>query len=269
MAQAKAGRLAGKIAIVVGAGQEPGQTPGTGRAVSERYAQEGATLLLVDRDPERAQATLEAVRQYGGQASTLVADVTREDDCRAIAAACLERHGRIDVLHNNVGVAAGDAPTSQLDADSWDRLMALNVKGLFMTCKHVLPSMVERRSGCIVNISSVASLIAMPSVAYKTAKGAVNTFTQHLAMENAAHGVRVNCILPGLIDAPIAIERRVRERGVSHEVVRKERDAKVPMGYMGSAWDIAHAAVFLASDEARYVTGVLLPVDGGILCKVR
>jgi NAD(P)-dependent dehydrogenase (short-subunit alcohol dehydrogenase family) len=262
------GRLGGKVAIVVGAGQEPGQTPGNGRAVSERYAQEGATLLLVDVDAARAQATLDAVRQYGGEATTLVADVTNEDDCRAIAATCLARYGRIDVLHNNVGVAAGDAPTTELDADAWDRLMALNVKGLFMTCKHVLPSMIERRSGCIVNISSVASLMAMPVVAYKTAKGAVNTFTQHLAMEQAANGIRVNCILPGLIDAPIAIERRVRERGVSHEVVRRERDAKVPMGYMGSALDIANAAVFLASDEARYITGVLLPVDGGILCKV-
>lgn len=262
------GRLEGKVAIVVGAGQEPGQTPGNGRAVSERYAQEGATLLLVDIDPVRAEATREVVRKYGVEASTLVADVTREADCRAIASACMARYGRIDVLHNNVGVAAGDAATIALDADQWDRLMLLNVKGLFMTCKHVLPFMIERRSGCIVNISSVASLMAMPVAAYKTAKGAVNTFTQHLAMEQAANGIRVNCILPGLIDAPIAIERRVRERGVSHDVVRRERDAKVPMGFMGSAMDIANAAVFLASDEARYITGVLLPVDGGILCKV-
>jgi len=145
--------------------------------------------------------------------------------------------------------------------------MAMNLKGMFMTCKHVLPQMIAQKEGSIINISSTSSLSARPTVAYKTSKGAVNTFTQHLAYENAAHGVRANAILPGLIDTPMAIERRAQERGVSREIVRAEREAMVPMRRMGSAWDVAHAAVFLASDEARYITGVLLPVDGGLVCK--
>lgn len=145
--------------------------------------------------------------------------------------------------------------------------MAMNLKGMFMTCKHALPVMIAQKSGCIINISSTSSLAARPTVTYKTSKGAVNAFTQHLAMENAPFGIRANAILPGLIDTPMAIERRAKERGVDREVVRAERDALVPLGYMGSAWDVANAAVFLASEEARYITGVLLPVDGGLLVK--
>jgi NAD(P)-dependent dehydrogenase (short-subunit alcohol dehydrogenase family) len=154
-----------------------------------------------------------------------------------------------------------------MDASMWDDIMAMNLKGMFMTCKHVLPQMVKQGAGSIINVSSTASLAARPTVTYKTSKGAVNAFTQHLATENAAYGIRANAILPGLIDTPMAIERRAQERGVSKEVVRAEREALVPMRRMGSGWDVANAALFLASDEARYITGVLLPVDGGLLCK--
>ncbi|WPH12824.1 SDR family NAD(P)-dependent oxidoreductase [Variovorax paradoxus] len=261
------GRLQGKVAIIVGAGQLPGDTVGNGRAVAERFAQEGASLLLVDIRQELAEATREAVVAYGQPTSVLRADITREDDCRAIAAACLERFGRIDILHNNVGRSRGDRRTAEMDADMWDEIMAMNLKGMFMTCKHVLPQMVAQGAGSIINVSSTASMAARPTVTYKTSKGAVNAFTQHLAMENAGHGVRANAILPGLIDTPMAIERRTQERGVSRDVVRAEREALVPMQRMGTGWDVASAAVFLASDEARYVTGVLLPVDGGLLCK--
>lgn len=261
------GRLQGKVAIIVGAGQLAGDTVGNGRAVAERFAQEGAALLLVDIDEAAAEVTRQAVATYGRAASVLRADITREDDCRAIAQACMARHGRIDILHNNVGRSRGDRRTAEMDADMWDAIMAMNLKGMFMTCKHVLPHMVAQGSGSIINVSSTASLAARPTVTYKTSKGAVNAFTQHLAMENAAHGVRANAILPGLIDTPMAIERRAQERGVSRDVVRAEREALVPMQRMGTGWDVAHAAVFLASDEARYVTGVLLPVDGGLLCK--
>lgn len=260
-------RLEGKVTIIVGAGQQPGDTVGNGRATAERFAQEGATLLLVDVNGDFANATLEAVRQYGGQASALVADITREDDCKAIAQTCIERYGRVDVLHNNVGKSTGDKRTADLDVETWDTLMALNLKGMFMTCKHVLPHFIAQRSGCIINISSTSSLAARPTLTYKTSKGAVNTMTQHIAMENAAYGIRANVILPGLIDTPMAIERRARERGVSRDVIRAERNALVPIGRMGSAWDVANAAVFLASDEAQYITGVLLPVDGGLLVK--
>ncbi|HEX4328184.1 MAG TPA: SDR family NAD(P)-dependent oxidoreductase [Burkholderiales bacterium] len=259
-----AGRLENKIAVVVGAGQQPGGTPGNGRAVAERYAEEGATLLLVDINREWAEDTLAAI---GAPASVLVADITREEDCQAITRTAMERYGRIDILHNNVGRSGGDRKTSEMDASMWDEIMAMNLKGMFMTCKHALPVMVAQQSGCIINISSTSSLAARPTVTYKTSKGAVNAFTQHLAMENAKFGIRANAILPGLIDTPMAIERRARERGVEREVVRAERDALVPLGYMGSAWDVANAAVFLASDESRYITGVLLPVDGGLLVK--
>lgn len=261
------GRLQGKVAIIVGAGQQPGETPGNGRAVAERFAQEGATLLLVDINEAWANDTLEAVKKLGATASVQVADITREEDCKAIAEACVQRYGRIDILHNNVGRSGGDRKTVDLDAAVWDSLMAMNLKGMFMTCKHVLPHMIARKSGCIINVSSTSSLAARPTLTYKTSKGAVNTMTQHIAMENAEHGVRANAILPGLIDTPMAIERRARERGVAREVVRAEREALVPMRRMGTAWDVANTAVFLASDEAQYITGVLLPVDGGLLVK--
>ncbi len=267
MTKTNGGRLQGKVAIIVGAGQQPGGTVGNGRAAAERYAEEGATLLLVDINEAWAQDTLDAVKQHGQQASLLAADITREEDCRRIADTCVQRYGRIDVLHNNVGRSGGDRKTVDLDVAVWEALMDMNLKGMFMTCKHVLPQMIAQKSGAIVNISSTASLAARPTITYKTSKGAVNTMTQHIAMENAEHGVRANAILPGLIDTPMAIERRARERGVPPEVVRAERDALVPMRRMGTAWDVANAAVFLASDEARYVTGVLLPVDGGLLVK--
>ncbi|WP_304306774.1 SDR family NAD(P)-dependent oxidoreductase [Pseudacidovorax intermedius] len=261
------GRLDGKVAVIVGAGQQPGGTPGNGRATAERFAQEGAALLLVDINEEWVQDTLAAVQSLGATASVFLADITREADCAALVAACIDRHGRIDVLHNNVGRSKGDRRTAEMDADMWDAIMAMNLKGMFMTCKHALPHMVAQKAGSIINISSTSSLSGRPTVAYKTSKGAVNTLTQHIAFENAQHGVRANAIVPGLIDTPMAIERRAHERGVSREVVRAERDALVPMGFMGSAYDVADAAVFLASDESRYITGALLPVDGGLLLK--
>jgi len=261
------GRLAGKIAVIVGAGQQPGGTPGNGRATAERFAEEGATLLLVDINEAWAADTLKAVQALGAQASIFVADITQEKDCAGLVAACVERYGRIDVLHNNVGRSKGDRKTSDMDADMWDAIFQMNLKGMFMTCKHALPHMVAQGSGCIINISSTSSLSGRPTVTYKTSKGAVNTLTQHIAFENAIHGVRANVIVPGLIDTPMAIERRAQERGVDRSVVRAERDKLVPMGFMGAALDVANAAVFLASEEARYITGVLLPVDGGLLLK--
>jgi len=260
-------KLEGKVCIIVGAGQQDGETVGNGRATAERFAEEGAALLLVDINEDYANATLNAVRKYGGQASILRADITREEDCKAIAQTCVDRYGRIDVLHNNVGRSLGDKRTVDLEVSAWDAIMSMNLKGMFMTCKYVLPHFIAQRSGCIINISSTSSLAARPTLTYKTSKGAVNTMTQHLAMENAQYGIRANAILPGLIDTPMAIERRARERGVPREQIRQERNALVPLGRMGTAWDTANAAVFLASDDAQYITGVLLPVDGGLLVK--
>lgn len=264
-------RLKDKVAIVVGGGQQPGETMGNGRAVALRFAEEGARVLVVDRDAASAEETSRMIADKGGEASILGADVTREDDCRAIAETATERYGRIDILHNNVGRSEGDRPTTEIDLEIWDRLFELNLKGMVMTCKHVLPVMREQRSGVILNVSSTSSISgradpgARSGVAYKTSKGAVNTLTHHLAVENAEFGIRANAILPGLMDTPMAIERRARERNVDRETVRRERNIRVPLlGRMGTAWDVANAALFLASDEAGYVTGLMMPVDGGL-----
>jgi NAD(P)-dependent dehydrogenase (short-subunit alcohol dehydrogenase family) len=261
-------RLKDKIAIIVGAGQQPGDTIGNGRAVAIRFAQEGATCLLVDVNEAWANDTLKMIEDEGGKGSVLSADITIEADCKAIADTCVKRYGRIDILHNNVGRSKGDKPTPDMDADMWDELMALNLKGMFLTCKHVLPVMRDQQSGSIINVSSTSSLAARPTITYKTSKGAVNTMTQHIAMENAPYGIRANVVLPGLMDTPMAIVRRAEERGVDAKIIRDERQAQVPLqNRMGTGWDVANAALFLASDEANYITGAIIPVDGGLLCK--
>ena len=260
-------RLEGKVAIIVGAGQQPGETPGNGKATAIRFAQEGATLLLVDINEAWVNDTFEAVQEFGGQASIFITDITQEENCKALARTAIERYGRIDILHYNVGRSKGDRKTVDMDVQMWDEIMAMNLRGMFMTCKAVLPQMIAQKSGSIINISSTSSFAARPTITYKTSKGAVNTMTQHIAMENAPYGVRANAILPGLIDTPMAIERRAAERGVSRDVIRGEREVLVPMKRMGSAWDVANTAVFLASDEANYITGALIPVDGGLLLK--
>lgn len=262
-------RLKDKAAIVVGAGQQPGDTIGNGRAVAMAFAREGAKVLCVDINEDWAQDTADMILEEGGEASGMKADITAEDQCKAIADTCVERYGRIDILHNNVGRAKGDAPTPDIDWDMWDELMGMNLKGMVFTCKHVLRVMREQKSGSIINVSSVNSYAICQGVAYKVGKGGVNTLTQHMAIENAPYGIRSNVILPGLIDTPMAIVRRAEERGVDRDVVRNERIAQVPLkGEPGSAWDIANAAVFLASDEARYVSGVEFPVDGAFLRKI-
>lgn len=262
-------RLKNKTAIVVGAGQQPGETMGNGRAVALRFAQEGARVLCVDISKERAQETVDLIGKEGGQAEAFEVDVTDEDSCRNVVEAARKRFGRIDILHNNVGRSEGDRNTVDMDSAMWDELMALNLKSMFLMSKHVLPVMQDQQAGVIINVSSTSSFAARQTVTYKTSKGAVNTFTQHLAFENARFGIRANAILPGLMDTPMAIERRAREQQVDRDVVRDSRNKLVPLqNQMGTAWDVANAALFLASDEARYITGVLLPVDGGLLVKV-
>jgi NAD(P)-dependent dehydrogenase (short-subunit alcohol dehydrogenase family) len=257
-------RLVDKVAVVVGAGQTPGDTIGNGRATAILFAREGARVVVVDRDLARARDTEAAIRAEGGHAIALEADVTREADCQRLAQAVVHTHGRIDVLHNNVGIGGGDAGPTSLTEDVWDRIMTVNVKGLFLACKHVLPVMRQQMSGAIVNISSIAAVCSVGIVAYKTSKAAVNAFSHSLALGNARFGIRVNVIMPGLIDTPMAIEGIARARGIAKSDLRRERDAQVPLrGQMGSAWDVAHAALFLASDEARFITGAVLPVDGG------
>jgi len=263
------GRLSGKIAIVVGAGQTPGDTIGNGRATAILFAREGATVVAVDRDAASAEETAAMIAAEGGVASAWRADATREVECRALMEHCVAAHGRIDVLHNNVGIGGGDAGPAHVDEDAWDHIMAVNLKSVVLPCKHVLPVMRGQRSGAIVNVSSIAAVCATPIVAYKASKAAVNAYTQSLAIGNAKHGIRANVVMPGLIDTPMAIEGISRALGIPKDELVRARDAQVPLGAkMGTAWDVAHAALFLASDEARFITGAVLPVDGGQSARV-
>jgi NAD(P)-dependent dehydrogenase (short-subunit alcohol dehydrogenase family) len=259
-----AGRLDGKVAIITGAGQTPGDTIGNGRATAILFAREGARVLLVDRDLDSARETERQITAEGGIAEAFAADVTVAASCRAMTERCLERFSRIDVLHNNVGIGAGDSGPVHLSEEAWDRIHAVNLKSMFLTTKHVLPVMRRQQSGVILNVSSIASICSVGLLAYKTSKAGVNALTHTLAIGNAHYGIRVNAILPGLMNTPMAIETISRERGVAKDEIIRERDAVVPLGAkMGTAWDVAYAALFLASDEAKFVTGVLLPVDGG------
>ena len=260
------GRLAGKTAIVVGAGQTVGETMGNGRATAMLFAREGARVLLVDRDADSMQETLDRIEaEVPGSATTFVADIVHEEQCQAIVARAREHFdGRIDVLHNNVGIGAGDGGPTTLDAAAWDRIIDVNLKAMWLTCKHVVPVMRERGAGAIVNISSVAAVAGVGNLtAYKISKAGVNALTHALAVTNARFGIRANAIMPGLIDTPMAVDATARARGVAREDVAAARARVVPLGHQGTAWDIAHAALFLASDEAAFITGVVLPVDGG------
>jgi NAD(P)-dependent dehydrogenase (short-subunit alcohol dehydrogenase family) len=259
-------RLKDKIAIVVGAGQSPGQGTGNGRATAMVFAREGATVACVDMHQDRAEATAEIIRSEGGKAFALAADVTSEASLKAMAEAVAAECGRIDVLHNNVGVsiAGGDKPLEDLTEEDFDRCNAINLRGMIMTCKHVVPVMRAQKSGAIVNISSMAVRDRYPLVVYKTSKAGVVALTEQLAYTNAEHGIRANVILPGLMDTPMAVDTRAREWNKPRAEIEAMRNAKVPLGRkMGDAWDVANAALFLASDEAKFITGVTLPVDGG------
>lgn len=256
------GRLEGKTGIVVGAGQTPGETIGNGRASSIVFAREGARLVLVDRDLGAAKETASMITD--ADVVCVQADWTSADDCRTYVAACIDAFGRIDFLHNNVGIGAGDATLLRLEEDVFDRILRVNLKGCMLSCKAVLPQMREQQSGSIVNISSIAAVASTNLTAYKISKLGMNALSQNLANSNARYGVRVNTIMPGLMDTPMAIEGMVTEGGLARDDIRQQRDRAVPLrAKMGTGWDIANAALFLHSDEANFITGVVLPVDGG------
>ncbi|HEV2552062.1 MAG TPA: SDR family NAD(P)-dependent oxidoreductase [Stellaceae bacterium] len=264
-------RLQGKITIVIGAGQSPGEGMGNGRAAVLRFAQEGAKVLAVDRNLASAEETAVTAKKEGGECVPFEADVTSEASLAAAIAAAEKRWGRLDILHYNVGVsiAGGDAPPLEISEAAFDRVAAINLRGAIMAVKHALPIMRRQRSGVILTISSVAAWENYPYVAYKATKAGLIAFTQQVAIQNAAYGIRANTILPGLMDTPMAVDTRARASGRSRAEVAAERDARVPLrGKMGTAWDVANAALFLASDEASFITGVALPVDGGALIKV-
>ncbi|MFN0095848.1 MAG: SDR family NAD(P)-dependent oxidoreductase [Dehalococcoidia bacterium] len=260
-----AGRVEGKVALIFGGGQTPGETIGNGRATAVLLAREGARVAVADRDLPAAQATVDAILGAGGDAFAVVADVSSEVDVRDAVARCAGHYGRLDLLHNNVGasLALGDAAATELEVEAFDRIVEVNLRGMWLACKHALPIMREQRAGSIVNISSMAVRSAYPYVAYKTTKAGVIALTENIAAAEARFGIRANVILPGLMNTPMAIEPRVAA-GVPREQVIADRDRQVPLGRkMGSGWDVAHAALFLHSDEAGFITGVSLSVDGG------
>ena len=265
-----AGRLAGKRAIVIGAGQEPGETVGNGRAISLLFAREGAEVMCVDRDLARAEETVALIAAEGGAGFAHSANVARDAECRATVEAALVRWGAIDILVYNVGIGGGgDGPAHLLTDEAFDRTMTVNLRGMWQMIRAALPAMREAGSGAIVNISSLASIAGGFQLAYELSKAAVNRLTTSVAQFNGSRGIRCNAILPGLMDTPMAVAgiASATERPV--EDVRAERNRRVPLkGGMGSGWDTGYAALFLASEEAKFVTGVLLPVDGGASVRI-
>ena len=257
-------RLLGKVAVVVGAGQTRGDSLGNGRATALLFAKEGARVVVLDRDEQSAAETRTMIEQAGGIASLVCVDITREAECKAAIEGTLREHGRIDVLHNNVGIGHGDNGPASLSEEAFDHIMAVNLKGPWFMVKHALPAMREQKAGAIINVSSIAAVCASGLFAYKVSKAALNAMTHCLATGNAKYGIRVNAIMPGLMNTPMAIESISSARNVNKQDLIAARDRQVPLGgKMGSAWDVAYAALFLASDESKFITSVILPVDGG------
>jgi NAD(P)-dependent dehydrogenase (short-subunit alcohol dehydrogenase family) len=264
------GRLDRKVCVVVGAGQQPGQTVGNGRATSIRFAQEGARLLLVDRDAGAVAQTVDDIRAIdpATEIATLVVDITADAAPTAIISTALDAFGRVDVLHNNVGIGAGDAPPHRLTDEVFDRIIDVNLRAMWRTCREVISPMREQRAGVITNISSIASIAGEHIAAYRMSKAGIDALTRNLAVTNAKYGIRVNAILPGLIDTPLGVDSAAAAMGLDRDVLADRRAAAVPMGHQGSAWDVANAALFLASDEAAFISGVCLPVDGAQSARV-
>ncbi|HWW48129.1 MAG TPA: glucose 1-dehydrogenase [Xanthobacteraceae bacterium] len=264
-------RLKGKTALVVGAGSS-GPGWGNGKATAAVFAREGASVFCVDRNGDAAAETVSLIRAEGGEAEAFTADVAKAREIEAMVGACLNRYGRIDVLDNNVGIAEVGSVVDVPEAD-WDRVFAINLKSCYLAMKHVIPVMERQGGGSIINISSIASIrhLGVTYVTYAATKAAMNQMTRTTAVEFAPKNIRVNAILPGLMKTPM-VEHSAGlatsyAKGDIEEMWRR-RDAQVPMGHMGEAWDVAYAALFLASDESKYVTGHELVVDGGITLKV-
>jgi NAD(P)-dependent dehydrogenase (short-subunit alcohol dehydrogenase family) len=263
------GRLAGKVAIVAGGGTI-GSGWGNGKATAVAFAREGASVMVVDRVETAAIETREIIRQEGYPCEVTVADVGSSADVARCVEATLAAFGRIDVLHNNVGIFSLGGPVELSESD-WDRVITTNLKSLFLTCKYVLPHFQRQRSGAVVNVGSISGHrhMGVPMIAYATSKGAVAAFTRGIAAQYGSDGIRANVVVPGLIDTPL---QRMAGDAVyagamgtaDLEVMRSARTAAIPLKHFGEAWDVAAASVFLASDEARYITGAELMVDGGL-----
>ena len=259
------GRMQGKVVVVFGAGSS-GPGWGNGKAAAVLYAREGAKVVAVDINPEAAEETCEIIRHEGGAGTALCADVTSSEAIEAVVRATLQCHRTIDVLHNNVGITLmGDVV--EATEEGWRKVIDTNLTSVFLTCKHVIPVMQEQRRGAIVNISSLASIQInqYPYISYYAAKSGLNHFTRAIAVQYAPQGIRANAVLPGVMNTPL-IHQQIAGQFADEAAMLRARHAASPMGRMGDAWDVAHAALFLASDEAKYITGVCLPVDGGKSC---
>ena len=263
------GRLAGRVAVVVGAGQTAGETIGNGRATAITFAREGASLLLVDRDAASLQETADQAAAHGQPVEQLVADVASDEGPQRIVDATLEAFGRMEILHNNVGIGLGDGPPHHLSDEAYDRIMDVNLRAMWRTCRAAVPALRASGNGAIVNISSLAAIAAAGNLtAYKLSKAGVNALTQNLALTNAKHNVRANAIMPGFIDTPMGVDAPARALDLDRAAYADGRASIVPLGRQGTAWDVANAALFLASDEAAFITGVVLAVDGGQAARV-
>src|SRR5919204_3386871 len=262
-------RLKDKVALVSGAGSS-GPGWGNGKATAVLFAREGARVLAVDVNRDAVEETCAIVRGEGARAEAFVADVTDAGQVDAMVRHCVTTLGRIDILHNNVGIVevGGCVDASER---SWERVLDVNVTSMFLTCKAVLPHMERQGRGVIVNISSISGIrwLGVPYVSYSASKAAILGLTQSIALEYARKGIRANCILPGLMNTPMIVKPLAGVYGAGDvDTMLAARSAQCPTGKMGDAWDVAYAALYLASDEAKYVTGTQLVVDGGLTCKV-
>jgi NAD(P)-dependent dehydrogenase (short-subunit alcohol dehydrogenase family) len=249
-------RLAGKVCIVTGAGA-PGEEIGNGRAAAILYAREGGTVVVNDLDADAAERTRAMIEREGGSASVFVGDLSDAATAQALIGHAVSAYGRLDVLHNNIGIS-GRGNVVEATEELWDRVMRVNVKTIVLTGKYAVPVMGSCGGGSIVTISSLAAIRPSGRAPYSTSKGAVIALTQSMALDHAAQGIRVNCILPGPLFTPHAGALEMSDE------LREKRRRSSPLGREGTAWDVANAAVFLASDESRYVTGVVIPLDGGV-----
>jgi NAD(P)-dependent dehydrogenase (short-subunit alcohol dehydrogenase family) len=261
-------RLKDKVAIVTGAGSV-GPGWGNGKATAVLFAREGARVLGVDISLAAVQETKGIIDQEGGDCTVHEADVSKSDEVKATVERCIQTYGRIDILHNNVGIIVVGGPV-ETSEETWDRVHAVNLKSMFLTCKYVLPHMERQGGGVIVNISSIAAIryTGIPYLTYYTTKAGILQLTQSIALEYAEKNIRANAILPGLMNTPMIVEPLKEAYGGGDvEKMIEIRNNQCPTKKMGDAWDVAYAALFLASDEAKYITGTQLVVDGGITCK--
>jgi NAD(P)-dependent dehydrogenase (short-subunit alcohol dehydrogenase family) len=261
-------RLEGKVAIISGAGSV-GPGWGNGRATAVRFAEEGAKIFAVDRDAERLRETVERVRQAGGAIITHLCDLTRAGDIAGMVEACVKAYGRIDVLVNNVGGSAAGGPV-EMPEETWDAQVDFNLKSVFLACKYVIPVMEKQGGGAIVNIASTSGIrfTGNPQVGYAATKAGVIQLSRVVAVQYAPKGIRVNTVVPGQLHTPMVEARLARQRaGGDVKELLKQRQKRIPLGVEGDGRDTANAVLFLASDEARFVTGTEIVVDGGMTAR--